>query len=191
MRSGTRGRGISGREKKEPTEEKALVNWHCYGEGNLMSPEFVAFLLEAKRRTYAAQGDDATVEPALPGSKQLEYCSGEYLYRDVYFGIRCFVGQETVYRAGRPVWSMAYGGGIARSGLTMQEVRSVYAFLREAMRLVQLDQPFRGPANHRTPPYTYSCSATGDLGLFWGTEAISDEEGVAYRLHFSGARVDQ
>jgi hypothetical protein len=32
-------------------------------------PQFVDFLLEAKRATYAAQGDEATVTPLVPGSK--------------------------------------------------------------------------------------------------------------------------
>jgi hypothetical protein len=33
-----------------------------------------AFLVEAKRRTYAGLDDDATVAtPIMPGSKQLEY----------------------------------------------------------------------------------------------------------------------
>jgi hypothetical protein len=32
----------------------------------------VGFLVAAKRRTYAAQGDEATVAALLPGSEQLE-----------------------------------------------------------------------------------------------------------------------
>jgi hypothetical protein len=156
-----------------------------------MTSEFVEFLLEAKRRTYAAQGDDASVESALPGSKQLEHRRGEYVYRDIYFGIRRFVGQETVYHAGRPVWSMAYGGGIGRSDADTEEVRSVYAFLREAMRQVSSEQPYRGPLIHHRSQYTYACSSTGDMEMFWGVEEISDRSGVVYRLHFAGGRVDE
>ena len=44
------------------------------------------FIVEAKRRTYASQGDDASVQALLNGSKQLEYSSGDYFYRDIYFG---------------------------------------------------------------------------------------------------------
>lgn len=57
---------------------------------------FLSFLLDAKRATYAAQGDEATVAPLLPGSKQLEYRAGDYVYRDVYFGVAYSVGQEVV-----------------------------------------------------------------------------------------------
>lgn len=49
--------------------------------------EFLRFLLEAKRRTYAAQGDEATVPPVLPGAKQLEWQEGDWLYRDLSFGM--------------------------------------------------------------------------------------------------------
>jgi hypothetical protein len=60
-------------------------------------PAFMTFLVNAKRQTYAAQGDDATVTPLVPGSRQLEYQEGALLYRDIYFGGGYFVGQETVY----------------------------------------------------------------------------------------------
>jgi hypothetical protein len=163
-----------------------MVHW----EANTMVPDFVDFLLEAKRSTYAAKGDDASVEPMLPGSKQLEYRRAEFTYRDIYFGMRRFVGQETVYIAERPIWSMAYGGGIERLPATAEEVRSIYAFLREALRLVPADRPFRGPVNYCRAPYAYSSGSTGDLEMFRGAEEISGQEGVVYRLRYSGGRVD-
>jgi hypothetical protein len=39
---------------------------------------FLRFLLTAKRATYAAQGDEASVVPLLAGYRQLEYREGEY-----------------------------------------------------------------------------------------------------------------
>jgi hypothetical protein len=62
----------------------------------------VRFLLEAKRRTYAGLDDDATVStPLLPGSKQLEHRDGEFLCRDIYFGMPFFVSSlaEKRYKA--------------------------------------------------------------------------------------------
>src|SRR6202048_2184111 len=79
--------------------------------------QFVDFLLEAKRTTYAGQGDEATVTPLVTGSKQLEYRDGDYLYRDIYFGMAYFVGQEVVFHRELAVWSMSYAGGVMpRSG---------------------------------------------------------------------------
>src|SRR5437016_2775384 len=70
------------------------------------SAALAAFLLRAKRATYAAQGDDATVTPLIPGSKQLEYREGERLYRDVYVGLTTFAGLETVDNTGAPRWAI-------------------------------------------------------------------------------------
>src|SRR5438046_4162182 len=72
------------------------------------SAALAAFLLRAKRATYAAQGDDATVTPLIPGSKQLEYREGERLYRDVYVGLTTFAGLETVDDTGAPRRAMTY-----------------------------------------------------------------------------------
>jgi hypothetical protein len=85
-------------------------------------PAFMTFLVNAKRQTYAAQGDDATVTPLVPGSRQLEYQEGALLYRDIYFGGAYFVGQETVYEGPTPVWAMGYGGGVIPSSLASRDV---------------------------------------------------------------------
>ena len=72
------------------------------------------FLVDAKRRTYAGLDDDATISaPLLPGSKQLEYRAGDLSYRDIYFGMRFFVGQETVQAGQHVIWSMSYAGGVS------------------------------------------------------------------------------
>ena len=73
-----------------------------------------AFLVAAKRRTYAGLDDDATVaSPVFRGSKQLEYRESDLHYRDIYFGMSFFVGQETVMANDRVIWSMSYSGGVS------------------------------------------------------------------------------
>ncbi len=94
------------------------------------SAALAAFLLRAKRATYAAQGDDAMVTPLIPGSKQLEYREGERLYRDVYVGLTTFAGLETVDDTGAPRWAMTYAGGLVAPA----DFPAVYAFLREALQ---------------------------------------------------------
>jgi len=75
-------------------------------------PELAAFLHAAKFATYATQGDQASVTPLLPGSKQLEFRNGDFFYRDIYAGLFYFVGQEIAYFRDTPVWSMSYAGGM-------------------------------------------------------------------------------
>ena len=145
--------------------------------------EFVTFLLNAKRQTYAAQGDAATVTPFLPGSRQLEYQEGALLYRDIYFGGAFFVGQETVYEASVPVWAMCYAGGVITSDVSLSQV---YGFLRAALRQVTGERPYRGPSHWREGVFVYTDDSQGDIEWFWGIETITREGQSVYQLRYSG-----
>ncbi len=147
------------------------------------------FLMEAKRRTYAGQGDDAdAAEPLLPCSKQLEWQDGSLLYRDIYFGMRLFTGLETVYDDRRAVWAMSYSGGVV-DGIDDEAVSDTYRFLREALRLVPEDRPFRGPAHHKSGAFTYSAVASGHAARFEGHEEIHDGGRLCYALSYAGGAV--
>ena len=153
----------------------------------LLSPNpILSFLLEAKRQTYASQGDDASVTPLLPGSRQLEYRDGSLFYRDIYFGVSYFVGQETVYQDEQPIWSMSYAGGVDQSILAPNDIRSIYTFLRAALRQVSSDSPFRGPDDYRDGIYAYGNAHKGKFDAFWGYERISRDNAIVYRLQYSG-----
>jgi hypothetical protein len=143
------------------------------------------FLVEAKRSTYAALGDDATVRALLPGSKQLEYRQSEFLYRDVYVGMFYFVGQEIVYRRDVPVWSMSYGGGLAPDVSTEQR-QNIYAFLRQALRQVPSDRPCRGPNSFEQGEFSYRNDCSGTIERFHGVERITAAAVPVYELRYAG-----
>jgi hypothetical protein len=147
---------------------------------------FLSFLLEAKRATYAAQGDEATVAPLLPGSKQLEYRAGDYVYRDIYFGMAYFVGQEVVAYRDRTLWSMSYAGGVIATAPATTDARALYDFLRRALREGSAREPYRGPARFVDDRFVYTNAATGELGSFWGLEQITWSGEVAYELRYAG-----
>jgi hypothetical protein len=153
---------------------------------SIAHPAFLTFLVNAKRQTYAAQGDDATVAPLVPGSRQLEYQEGVLLYRDIYFGGAYFVGQETVYEGPTPVWAMGYAGGVISSTPASRDVGHVYEFLRAALRRVTPERPYRGPNQWREGAYVYTDEGQGDVERFWGVETITYAEQVVYQLRYSG-----
>lgn len=161
-----------------------------------MSPEvdlraLSRFLVCAKRETYAAQGDEASVPALLSGSKQLEFSDGRWHYRDVYFGTRCFAGLEVVNLVRSPVWSMSYAGGILPSGYAHRvAARLVYRFLRKALREVSEDSPFRGPRSLVENGYAYHNRWNGSIEAFSGEETISRGGVPIYRLRFAGGRLD-
>jgi hypothetical protein len=148
--------------------------------------QFVDFLLEAKRTTYAGQGDEATVTPLVPGSKQLEYRDGDYLYRDIYFGMAYFVGQEVVFHREQAVWSMSYAGGVMPRSGDNSDTRAIYAFLRLALRHGGKDEPYRGPAAFTRDFLTYTNSNSGSLAIFSGVEGISREGAQIYECRYAG-----
>lgn len=153
---------------------------------SISRPEFMTFLVNAKLQTYATQGDDATVTPFLPGSRQLEYQEGTLLYRDIYFGDAYFVGQETVYEGSTPVWAMGYAGGIITPDTPQSAVNEVYKFLRAALRQVTVERPYRGPRQWREGVFVYTDDSQGDMACFWGIETITYESQLVYQLRYSG-----
>ena len=155
-----------------------------------MQPQsFLDFLTEAKRSTYAAQGDDASVSPMLPGSKQLEYRNGDYLYRDIYFGFAFFTGQEIVEYRDRPVWSMTYSGGVLDSDAPKETVGAIYAFLREALRQVDVESIYRGPRQFESGAYRYVNEFEGSPACFHGRELILLDGRAVYELFYGGGTI--
>ena len=151
-----------------------------------MSESILDFLVDAKRKTYASQGDDASVTPLLSGSRQLEYRIGSFFYRDIYFGVSYFVGQETVYKDEQPHWSMSYAGGVDRSITAHEDVRKIYAFLRSALRQVSKEHVFRGPAEYTDGIFKYRNAYQGNFNAFHGDENITQDDEIVYTLHYSG-----
>lgn len=149
-----------------------------------------AFLVEAKRRTYAGLDDDATIaQPALPGAKQLEYSAGSFLYRDIYFGMRLFAGLEAVSVGERVIWAMSYSGGVSSSITDRDKLLRLYAFLRAALLQIPEDNPYRGPSFITDGPLRYENTASGDLLNFHGEERIIDLGENVYTLNYSGGRI--
>jgi hypothetical protein len=148
-------------------------------------PGFVEFLRAAKAATYAAQGDDASVAPTLPDTRQLEFRDGSFLYRDIYVGMFRFVGQEVVYLNDRALWSMSYAGGLGHD-VAQSAGRPIYAFLRRALLAPPPELPVRGPAELDAESMRYICSWQGSLQWFHGSETVLQDGRPVYELRFSG-----
>lgn len=150
--------------------------------------DLAAFLVEAKRRTYAGLDDDATVAaPLLTGSKQLEHHAPPYAYRDIYFGMGFFVGQETVSRDERVIWSMSYSGGV-RAEITEREIfLAIYKFLRQALLRVGVEEPYRGPRLFEQDGMADRNEIEGGIDRFHGVETIARQDGTPlYELRYGG-----
>jgi hypothetical protein len=150
-------------------------------------PRLSEFLVEAKRKTYAGLDDDATIAaPLLPGSKQLQHRDGDLSYRDIYFGMRFFVGQETVQAGTGAIWSMSYSGGVVPAVIDRSEFLAIYAFLRQALLAIRDDRPFRGPPQFEDDSFRYVNVSSGDVAEFHGEEQILRGGLKVYGLRYGG-----
>ncbi len=152
----------------------------------IIHEHLINFLVEAKRSTYASQGDEASAPPLLNGSKQLEYRNGDYFYRDIYFGSGFFIGQETVEFGRHPIWSMVYSGGIIIPEANWTVIGPIYGFLRQALRLVDTESIFRGPKHYESEDYAFHNEYEGTISCFQGKETIVREGKKVYELHYNG-----
>jgi hypothetical protein len=156
--------------------------------------ELTNFLLEARKHGYATQAEHV-VEPQRPGFKEFPiFRDGKFSYIDSYAGYYYAPGQEVIRYDGKPVWNMAYNGGmLAQFHGERQLTKETFAFLREALQLSDFTHPFRGPSMHNTDLWSYYNLVEGDMAKFRGTETIfikrHDVEGMVYEQDYMGGLI--
>ena len=140
----------------------------------------IDFLIHAKKATYAGNG--AHVSSCRPNSKDLRYQEGNYTYYDTYLGGNHFIGEEAVWENGIPCWAMNYSGRLLDDSFS-------FDFLKEALLLVTVDKPYRGPALYQKDGFTYKCTVNGDFSWFYGYEEIYFHNQRIYECRFHGGIV--
>jgi hypothetical protein len=147
---------------------------------NVNVTELSRFIVRAKRATYAGNGE---LSPSSrPGSKDLHYADGGFLYVDSYLGSRDFIGEEAVWHDGVALWGMNYVGNM----LVPEIPDGLITFLKEALAAVEPDAPFRGPRQLSRDGFAYRCDWQGTLERFSGAEEINLDGRPVYELSFHG-----
>lgn len=127
------------------------------------------FIVEANGQTWAADG--AGVDPERQGYKELEYTKGDWRLRDSYTGYFRAPGMTTVYYKDIPAWTMAYGGHGQTEGFE-DRVKETFNFLRNALKQVSPELPFRGSELYKEGDRKYTFELlNGDI-----TDALWKEE---------------
>lgn len=145
-----------------------------------MREELVAFLIRAKRATYAGKG--AETAAFRPGAHDLVYQEKNLMYYDSYLGGEQFAGEEALWVDQRPVWSMNYMGRVTGEGFSGD-------FLKDALLRVPENLPFRGPERYESGEYAYTMTCTGDFGWFEGREVIVLRGKPVYECRFHGGGI--
>jgi hypothetical protein len=146
-----------------------------------------AFLREANMNTYANE-NVKKADSLRPGSSDYHFGKGDLAYHDTYFGGTKFVGEEIVYKNGKPAWGMNYYGFTLNSEVSEGLFDSI---LRPALISGYDDNiPVRGPKEYINGEWKYAFNADGDLANFTGLEEISKNGEVVCRLYCHGGYIE-
>ncbi|MDD5696847.1 MAG: DUF5680 domain-containing protein [Candidatus Pacebacteria bacterium] len=143
------------------------------------------FLVRAKINTYASSGEGG--EKNLPdGSKELEFKEGEFKYQDRYFGFNPFIGEEIVFHNKKFVWGMNYRGKVISQ---IVSPKKIYQFLRDALKNITEDKPFRGPDRFEKGNFKYFNKTRGTIENFDGEERVFYKRKIVYKLVYHGGLI--
>jgi hypothetical protein len=144
------------------------------------------FLVKANDAGYAG-GDEKQWSKETDRSITIAFDKGEWKSHDNFFGGEPYGGRTVVSYEGAPVWIMVYYGWVTPE----KDANMAYGFLREALKAMPEEVPFRGPAVFEAKGLIYTNSWQGDLTRFSGREQITDGDSAFYEASYSGGLVDQ
>jgi len=139
--------------------------------------KLIEFRLEANVNTYAAYMNET--ESTRLDSHDFTYSNGLYTYHDTYVGGEQFAGEEAVWYDGKAQYAMNYAGRVLSQRFSGD-------FLKEALRMADINMPYRGPEYYQSGQYTYRCNVAGDFTWFQGYEEIYCENEKVYECYFHG-----
>lgn len=152
---------------------------------DLSLKQLESFVVKAKAATYV--GDGAKSPSCRPGSHDLQFHDGEWMYLDSYFGGTDFIGQEVVTCQGAPVWAMNYYGRILEPGMIRADETG--QIIRESLSRMYQEGRFLGGFEHDTGCGVYVDSSEGDVSSFSGKEWITREGVRVYELIYHGGLI--
>ena len=147
--------------------------------------DLVAFIVEAKSRTYVGGGRVAAT--LRPGSHDLEFTAADFSYHDCYFGGTDFAGEEVVYWRGRPVWAENYFGHILEPELISAERAG--QVIQSSLTQMYAEGRFLGGFEASDGDCAYHDTSTGGATWFQGREWIGRAGRTVYELHYHGGLI--
>lgn len=150
--------------------------------------ELLEFLVNAQHATYDRPEERRVKNPHRPGFEEFFYISGDWRYLDSSCWNYKGGGEEIVYYEGKPIWMMNYYGFL----LGRSNRRTIFTFLRQALRRRHRDLPIRGTnlINHLHNMRYQVDFDRKDLTCFRGKEYIYQDESLVYECFFHGGIIE-
>lgn len=152
---------------------------------NYSMTDLHAFIVRAKAATYVGGGEK--IPSCRPGSHDLKFVDGDWAYLDSYFGGADFIGEETVWFAGSPVWTMNYYGYILKPELITSEQAG--HMIKASLSRMYTENRFLGGFQYSEDDFTYFDTSEGEFTHFSGREWIERNGVKVYELVYHGGLV--
>lgn len=144
------------------------------------------FLIDSNKAGYAGGEEKKWIKEA-DGSTTIPFKEGEWKSHDNFFGGEPYGGRTIVFYQGEPYWPMVYCGRVEDK----VETNSVYGILRNALKQMPEDYPFRGPREYKEKEFIYKNNWQGEVDKFSGEEQIFQNGKPVYKANYIGGLVDQ
>lgn len=144
------------------------------------------FLLDLNLAGYAS-GEEKKWIKEKDGSTTIPFKKDQFRSDDNFFGGEPYGGRIIVFYEEKPVWIMVYYGAIIKG-----EVPDIiYKFLKQALKFMPKDAPFRGPKDYIVGNLKYINSWNGDIESYDGQEKIYRGDKEVYSAKYIGGLVDK
>lgn len=144
------------------------------------------FLIDSNMAGYAG-GDEKKWIKEPDGSTTINFAQGEFKSNDNFFGGEPYGGRIVVHQNNKPVWMMVYYGWV----LDGIDPDPVYGMLRNALKQMPEDAPFRGPTELVEGEMVYRNEWDGDVVRYQGKETITQGTKIIYEASYMGGLVDK
>ncbi len=150
----------------------------------------IEFLVEANNFLYRFPDNIIFRDTANGDMKLVEHRRGDFIYRNYIIGNRSLHGTILVLKDGKPVWVLAYEGGVLDHLMSDDTVRKIYAFVRKNLSRATLEHPIRGPNEYHEGKLHYSNSFYGHIDKFNGSETVTlEDQKIIYKLNYTGGDI--
>lgn len=144
------------------------------------------FLIDSNRAGYAG-GEEKKWIKEPDGSTTIPFQQGEWRSHDNFFGGEPYGGRVIVFHEDKAHWMMVYYGWVIEG----MDNNLVYGVLRNALKQMPEDAPYRGPKEYKEDNFTYSNSWVGEVERYSGEEKIMQGDKLIYQANYMGGLVDQ
>ncbi len=143
------------------------------------------FLIDSNSAGYAG-GEEKKWIKESNGSTTIPFEKGDWRSNDNFYGGEPYGGRLVAFYKNKPVWIMVYYGWVDEKA----DTNKVYSILRNALKNMPEEAPFRGPKELIENDMKYENSWNGNIERYFGEEKIFQGDNLLYKANYMGGLVD-